>query len=224
MTGLEKITGKILAEAQADADQTIADAKVKCDATAAQYRTRADALEEKLREDARREGERIITRARSAAEMDKRNILLSARVDVIDDTFGEAYAALKSLPEEEYLSFLVKLLTDALIARVNERNKSLALYGEGEEVSEEPDRYEVILNAADREKYGDRLLQGVRRAVVGRVDTAVLEKLSLSDRTARIDGGMILKYGDVETNCSLDMVFADARERMEAEVSRMLFD
>ena len=224
MTGLEKITDKILAEAKADAEKTVADARVKCDATSAQYRTRADALEAKFREDARREGERIITRARSAAEMDKRNILLTARADVIDETFGEAYAALKSLPEEEYLSLLVKLLTDALTARVDERNKSLALYGEEEEVSEEPDRYEVILNAADREKYGDRLLQGVRRAVVGRVDTAVLEKLSLSDRTARIDGGMILKYGDVETNCSLEMVFADARERMEAEVSRMLFD
>ena len=224
MTGLEKITDKILAEARADAEKTVADAKVKCDATAAQYRTRADALEEKFQEDARREGERIITRARSAAEMDKRNILLTARADVIDETFGEAYASLKSLPEEEYLSLLVKLLTDALTARVKERNNNLALYGEEEEVSEEPDRYEVILNAADREKYGDRLLQDVRRAVVGKLDTAVLEKLSLSDRTARIDGGMILKYGDVETNCSLEMVFADARERMEAEVSRMLFD
>ena len=223
VTGLEKITGKILSEAQADAARTIAEAQEKCDAVRAEYAARADALTEQQREDARREGERITARAKSGVAMDKRNILLAARADMIDETYAAAYAELKSLPEEDYLSLLVRLLTDALVTCREERKQNLALYGD-EEVTAEPEKYEVILNSRDRDAYGEKVLAGVRRAVVGKVETAVLDKLVLSADTARMDGGLILKYGDVETNCSLEVVFADVRERTEAEVSRMLFD
>lgn len=223
MTGLEKITGKILAEAQADADRTIAEAKEKCDAITAEYQAQAERIKERIRADAQREGEGIVTRAKSGAAMDQRNILLSARADLIDETFDEAYETLKALPADEYVGLLVKLLADALISCVTEQKTNLALYGE-EEVTSEPERYEVIFNASDREKLGRQVLAGVRRAVVGKLEPAVLEKLVLSDRAARIDGGVILKYGDVESNCSLEMVFADARDRLEADVSRMLFD
>ena len=223
VTGLEKITGKILSEAQADAAHTIAEAQAKCDAVRAEYARRADALVEQQREDARREGERLTARAKSGVAMDKRNILLAARADMIDETYAAAYAELKSLPEEDYLALLVRLLTDALVTCREERKQNLALYGD-EEVTAEPEQYEVILNPRDRDTYGEKLLAGVRRAVVGKVETGVLDKLVLSSDTAHIDGGLILKYGDVETNCSFEVVFADVRERTEAEVSRMLFD
>lgn len=223
VTGLEKITGKILSEAQADAAHTIAEAQAKCDAVRAEYARRADALVEQQREDARREGERLTARAKSGVAMDKRNILLAARADMIDETYAAAYAELKSLPEEDYLALLVRLLTDALVTCREERKQNLALYGD-EEVTAEPEQYEVILNPRDRDTYGEKLLAGVRRAVVGKVETGVLDKLILSSDTAHIDGGLILKYGDVETNCSFEVVFADVRERTEAEVSRMLFD
>ena len=223
VTGLEKITGKILSEAQADAERIVAEAQAKCDAIRAQYAARAEALTEQLREDARREGERITARAKSGVTMDKRNILLAARADMIDETYAAAYAELKSLPEEDYLALLVRLLTDALVTCREERKQNLALYG-AEEVTAEPEKYEVILTPRDRDAYGEKLLAGVRRAVVGKVETGVLDKLVLSSDTAHIDGGLILKYGDVETNCSFEVVFADVRERTEAEVSRMLFD
>lgn len=223
MTGLEKITGKILAEANADAEKTIAEAGKKCDAITAEYQARAEEIWKKIAADAQREGEGIVTRAKSGIAMDERNIRLRVRADLVESAFAEAYDTLKHLPEDEYVAFLIKLLSDALTTCLAERKANLALYGE-EEITAEPERYEAIFNASDREKYGTTVLTGVRRSVVGKIEPAVLEKLVLSERTARIDGGVILKYGDVESNCSLEMVFADARDRLEGEVSRMLFD
>ena len=57
-----------------------------------------------------------------------------------------------------------------------------------------------------------------------KVDSAKLEKLTLSSKTAAIDGGVILRSGDVETNCSLALIFSELRERLESEVGRVLFE
>lgn len=222
MTGLDKITDKILAEAEADARALMEQAEEKSREILGQYRESAEQIREKLSAQAQREGENIISRAKSAAAMEKRNILLTARAELIDRAFQEAYQSLCSLPEEQYVSFLVKLLTGALLGRLEEEKNHRALYGE--EDLEPVEQYEVLLNARDRAAYGVRLLEGVRRAVVGKVGADELEKLVLSECTVKIDGGVILKCGDVESNCSLEMIFAGYRDRLEGEVSRMLFE
>jgi hypothetical protein len=48
-------------------------------------------------------------------------------------------------------------------------------------------------------------------------------KLRLAPDTAEIDGGLILRAGPVETNCSLSMLMAENRRETEAKVSRILF-
>jgi len=47
--------------------------------------------------------------------------------------------------------------------------------------------------------------------------------LRLSSERRRIDGGFILRSGRTETNCALDTILRDARERLETEVAGILF-
>ncbi len=47
--------------------------------------------------------------------------------------------------------------------------------------------------------------------------------LTLSDKTVNIDGGFILIYGDIEENCSITALFDGADEKLQDEVSSMLF-
>ena len=49
-------------------------------------------------------------------------------------------------------------------------------------------------------------------------------RLKLADERRRIGGGFVLRSGRTETNCALDTVLRDARERMETEVAARLFD
>jgi hypothetical protein len=45
----------------------------------------------------------------------------------------------------------------------------------------------------------------------------------MAGETAPIDGGLVLRCGPVETNCSLAMLMAENRRETEAKASRILF-
>ena len=53
-------------------------------------------------------------------------------------------------------------------------------------------------------------------------DNHKIYNFALAD-TAEIDGGLILRCGPVETNCSLSMLLSENRRETEAKVSRILF-
>lgn len=48
-------------------------------------------------------------------------------------------------------------------------------------------------------------------------------RLTLARQPARIDGGFILLYGDIEENCSFEALFSGAHEQLQDEVQRLLF-
>ena len=87
-----------------------------------------------------------------------------------------------------------------------------------------PEAYEILLSKQDREKCGEALLTSARTRLVGRVEKKKLDLLTLSDECAEIDGGLILRCGDVASNCSFALLFADLRRELEGEVSHALFD
>ena len=45
----------------------------------------------------------------------------------------------------------------------------------------------------------------------------------MSENTANIDGGLILRYGDIESNCSLALMLKGIRESLEGQVGSILF-
>ena len=68
MTGLEKVTGKIIADAEADARATLAAAQADCEAADAAAAAKTEADCDGLRESAGREGESLIRRPAGNAE------------------------------------------------------------------------------------------------------------------------------------------------------------
>ena len=92
----------------------------------------------------------------------------------------------------------------------------------GDEV-EEIERFEVMLNAADRDRFGAQVITDARRVVERRIGAAKAAKLTLSDACADIDGGLVLRFGDVELNCSLAVLMAGVRRDLEGRVGEILF-
>ena len=80
-----------------------------------------------------------------------------------------------------------------------------------------------IDNVEDALPLGKALIDGLHRSVVGKMKLSDLEKIKLSNDTANINGGLILRCGAVESNCSLSMLFAEARRTTEAKVNEALF-
>ncbi len=219
MTGLEKVTGKIIADAEADARVILERAEAECEAIKAKYAAETEAEVEKLTDECDRECQALVIRARSSAAMAKRNAVLEARAKLIDDAYAAAEKQIRNMNGEQYLDLLQKMLRSALKSQLEGEEESMRLYGE--DIS--PAAYEVVLNSRDRETYGEKLLEAYREGYGARLSPATLAKLRLAPDTAPIDGGIILRCGPVEANCSLSMLMAANRRETEARVSRILF-
>lgn len=222
MNGLEKITDKILAEAEAEAKRITRDAEAEAARIKAEYEGRAEELRARLTAEAERDCTDLVARAKNSATVEKRNAILRVRGELVDETFDMTLHALRTQSGEKYTALLAGLLTAAFLEQIEAEVTSRTLYGEEDAMA--PARYEVLLCAADREAYGEELLSAVRTRLVGKVDRDKLDLLILSDETAAIDGGLILRCGDVESNCSLELLFAGLRRELEGEVSHALFD
>ena len=219
MTGLEKVTGKILADAEADAREILERAEAECAAIREKYAAMTEAELETLREQSDRECQALIVRARSSAAMAKRNAILEARAAMLNEAYAAAEKQVRSMSGEQYLDLLQKMLRSAMKRQLEGEADSMRLYGE--DIS--PQAYEVVLNSRDRGSYGDKLMAAYRAGFGAKLPASALEKLRLAPDTAPIDGGLILRCGPVEINCSLAMLMAENRRETEAKVSRILF-
>ena len=220
MTGIEKVTGKIIADAKADAEAILDKAEETCAAVRAEYEARTKTEQDKLEDHANRECEALITRAKSSAAMAKRNVVLESRAALMAEAYATAEKEIKGLPTEEYVDLLVKMLKGALLRQLESERESMELYGE----DIKPEKYEVLLNRNDREMFGERLMETIKRTQVGKISMSVLDRVVLAPRDARIDGGLVLRCGDVEANCSIGMMMTQVRRATEAKVSQTLFE
>jgi V/A-type H+-transporting ATPase subunit E len=220
MKGLDKITDRILADAKDRARAVLESAQSDCRLAAAEYAARADAIAEEISERAMREGEQMIARSRSAAAMARRNILLAAKAEMLDEAFEAAKKQICDTDYGKYRELLVALLSCALMEQASDERKTLAF---GDEVTEF-DTFEVLFNENDRARFGESVIEGARRVTERRIGAERAAKLRLSAECADIDGGLILRYGDVETNCSLAVLLREMRRELEGKISAILFD
>lgn len=220
MTGLDKIIERILADAKERARVILEQAQSDCRRTAAEYAARADAICEEIAERAMREGEQLVVRARSAAAMTRRNILLAAKSEMLDEVFEAAREQICDTDYGKYRELLVALLSCALLEQSKGEQQALA---NGDEV-EAVDAFEVLLSENDRARFGDSVIEGARRVTERRIGAERVARLRLSQECADIDGGLILRCGDVEINCSITVLLRDMRRVLEERISSMLFD
>lgn len=219
MTGVEKITDRIAADAAKEAQATLGAAEVECRKLAEEYGNRTIGERDRVAERAQAEGQRMIERAKSTADMNHRAVLLAAKSALIDEVYEKARAKILDTDFGKYRELLTALLVSALLELAQSEEASAAL---GDE-TEPYDRIEVLFNHDDREKYGAAVVTEVRRRNERRIGTARLEKLCLSENTAAIDGGLVIRYGNIETNCSLSVLLAEMRRETEGKVASILF-
>ena len=219
MTGLEKVIGKITSDAEADAREILARADAECAAIREEQEALRTAELERMREQNDRECQALIIRAKSSAAMARRDAVLEARAEILGEAYAAAEKQIRSMNATQYLELLQKMLRTALKQQLEAEEDSLRLYGE--DIS--PETYEVVMNHRDRENYGKKLLSMFRKGLGSKYPKAALSKLELAEDTVEIDGGLILRCGPVETNCSLSMLLAENRRETEARVSRILF-
>ena len=195
MNGLEKITQRIAAEANAECMSVAAEGNKRCAAIQAEFEEKAKAAYEAAVAKGRQEIEAQVQRQERTVRLDVKKELLGLKQDLVGTAFLMAREKLLDMPREEYVKFLAALAAEA------------ASGGE-----------EVLLAEKDAAR-GAEVVEKANAALA----SAGKKALSLSAETRSIAGGLILRAGDVEINCSIDTLLSLKREELAAQVAGILF-
>lgn len=198
MKGIEKITARVAAEAAAQVDAILAEAGAQADGIRAEYDTKAQAAYEAAMAAGKAEIAQDSQRVGNAARMECKKELLLLKQSLIDKTYQSAKEKIMGLPEGEYVAFLSVLAGNASV--------------DGTE--------EVVLNEADSARVGAQVVAAANALVEKR---GLPGKLTLSETTRPISGGLMLRKGDVDVNCALNSLVDMSRNSLDAEIAAVLF-
>ena len=211
---------KILAAIREDADEKIAAVNDRTAAQRAQLESdcadRIANMRDKNAVKCERERELILSRSRGAAEMRRREILLGARVGLLDKAYADAEKFICELDPKVYSAFLSRLLCDALCDRAAEER---ALAECGEEASE--GSVTVSFNKNDLASCAKTVVSDALEMMKEKGEKA--PKVQIAPDPVNVGGGFILRLGDVETDCSVKTLVAASRVNTEAECAKVLF-
>ena len=197
MNGIEKISARILADAEAEAAAIRGQAEEKAAQIAADYDNNFS-HEFKTPIVSIRGFAKQLERDQGAARMAARRQLLETKQALVDKAFRQAEQQLRSLPQAEYEALCAHLACGASTSGCEE----------------------LIFSAEDRERVG---------AAVTAKANELLQKagkpaqLTLSAETRPIRGGVVLKNGLIETNCSLGTLVDGLRPELSGKVAARLF-
>ena len=204
MNGIEKITGQIDADVQKEIDAALDQARAQAQEIEARYTSQAEAQAEAIRhkgeQDAALRQERLV----DVAKLEARKSLLAAKQDMVSQAFDLALKKLLELPDQEYISLLAKLAVSA--SRTG--------------------REQVILSQKDRSRYGKQAVTMANDMLAKKAGPRAAQTdgmLTLAEESRPMAGGLILRDGKVETNCSFEVLIRLQRDALSAEVARALF-
>ena len=194
MKGTEKIIAHIKADAEAQVDAILAQAEQQCAGIRGDFDKKAAALyAERLRAGVK-ETQDQVDGVERIARMEGRKAMLAEKQSLVADSFRRALDKIVNLPEDKYLLFLARLAAQASVS--------------GDE--------EILLNPRDRQRLGEKLVKAVNALVPQ-------GKLSLSPETRDMAGGLILRRGSIEANCSAELLVELSQSELSAKVAETLF-
>lgn len=198
MTGLEKIIKAIEAEASKNVDRILAEAGEESEKIFTSAISEAEAKSAEIAKMPASEVKAIINRAESGARLIKRQEILNAKQEMINNIIHKAMNKLTSLPDTDYFELILKIV------------KKHAHPKEGI----------IMFSKKDLERLPKKFDKSLKEAIKD-INNA---SLTISEQDAKIDSGFILVYGNIEENCSFEALFSVAKADLQDKVNEFLFE
>lgn len=198
MDGINKIVDRISAETNDEIKAMKAVTEEKCKEILSNYDKIADEEYKKIIEAGQKDCELQVQRLNSAAAMEAKKNMLAMKQQEVDKVLEEAKHMICKLPETDYVAFLAKLAGEAAFTGVEE----------------------VIFNNTDKSNVSKDVIKSANEILKKR---GITPKLTVSEETRPIMGGVIVKQGDIEVNCSVETLIQLSREDLASQIAEILF-
>jgi Archaeal/vacuolar-type H+-ATPase subunit E len=196
MAGIESITKEINLEAEKEAAGIISAAEEAAKSLKAKTEEECKSIKAEADEKISKKLVSEEKKTQSQCEQAQKLIMLNAKQEIIDDVLCKAKNKLLLLDTKDYFDTLLKLLD-----KQSQADKGVLLLNE-KDLSRMPEDFEKSAQAVATKNGG---------------------MLEVSKDTVNIDGGFILKYGNIEINSSFDALFEENEEELVDIVNKMLW-
>lgn len=199
MKGTEKIIAHIRADGDTEAKKIIDAASKQAEEKRAESFKAALSEYEKLMQAGNAECEDILSGSRRIAEMEAKKSVLSVKQEMISAAFDAAREEIVNMPRDKYTQFLARMAAEAAASGMEE----------------------IVLNARDKAEVGKSVCKAANELLSAKGTPG---KLTVSEDTADISGGVIVRFGGIETNCSIDALIRQRRSGLSTEVAAAMFE
>lgn len=195
MKGIEKITARIAADAEAANSAVREESAKRIAEIRAEYEKKAQEQSAAILRAGEREAQQLASRVERTAQLEAKRNLLAVKQEMVSKAFELAKSKFAQMPQAEYVAYLSRQIVGACSGDA-----------------------QLVLNASDKETYGAQLEALVNVLLKGKGSITVAEE------TADIIGGFILKQGNVEVNGTIDILLELIRGELAAQVAQVLFE
>ena len=199
MKGIDKITSRILADAEAECAAVRKESDERCAAIKAEAEKKAQEEYWRLVREGVKDTEQRVQRMDRTARLEAKKSVLNMKQEAVSRAFELARDRIAELPERDYVGFLARQAAEAAISG----------------------REEVIFCERDRAAVGAKAVKAANELLAAKGMPAML---TLSDATREMAGGLMLKQGDIEVNCTVDTLLDLSRGELAARVAEVLFE
>ena len=199
MNGAEKIKERILTDARSVHDKILEEANAQAKSIIAEAEKEAFQKTTLITEKAKEEAALIKQRYQAAESMEDRKNILKVRQECINEAFDLALKNLSDMPEDKY-----KLFIEGIIFNTVKNEDGI-----------------IVFNERDKKRLGEGFISEINEKLKAKGLSAAL---SLAKDSLNTSGGFILRYGDLEINCTLEIILNMQRPNLESEVAKILFN
>lgn len=198
MDGINKITDRIAAETREEIAVIQAETAEKCRVIKEEYKKIAEEEYWKIVRAGKLECDQYVQRLASTAAMESKKSILTMKQDAVSRIFEESEKRLCNLPENQYVDFLARLAGNAASTGLEE----------------------IVFNARDKSEHAKAVVKAANEILKKR---GLLPKLTVSEQTGSFKGGLMVKQGDIEVNCTVEKLVELSKGSLAAQVAEILF-
>ena len=187
MDGLKEILSKIDSDNAAEIKEYVSAQNAETQKMTDEIINSARSEAEKILADAAKKTAQLSENSKSSCALYEKNRLLTEKLNIINNAVDTAAHSLKNMDSDEYFKAV-----ETLVIKYSHD-------GEGE----------LLMNERDRAAVPDGFMESLNKKLKEKNAS-----VSLADESAKIDSGVIIRYGGIEENCTFSALIGEKRDEI----------
>ena len=187
MDGLKEILSKIDSDNAAEIKEYVSAQNAETQKMTDEIINSARSEAEKILADAAKKTAQLSENSKSSCALYEKNRLLTEKLNIINNAVDTAAHSLKNMDSDEYFKAV-----ETLVIKYSHD-------GEGE----------LLMNERDRAAVPDGFMESLNKKLKEKNASVYL-----ADESAKIDSGVIIRYGGIEENCTFGALIGEKRDEI----------